>query len=158
MGMAMRDSVVGTAVAGLGDWLQAMVLDALIVGALWLVGLLALRVPYALIWAGLAVVLQLVPIVGGMLTLVGPAIAAVAMPGDSLFHLSMVFGLYAVIVILDGLVVGPYVLHRRTLVPWWAALLGPVVLGLLIPPWGVVIAPPLLVVGFAVFGRRERRA
>ena len=38
--------------------------------------------------------------------------------------------------------------------PWWAALLGPIVLGILLPPWGVLIAPPLLAVIFAFAGRK----
>jgi predicted PurR-regulated permease PerM len=39
-------------------------------------------------------------------------------------------------------------------VPWWAALLGPIVLGLVIPFWGVLLAPPLLAVIFALRDRK----
>ena len=45
--------------------------------------------------------------------------------------------------------IGPYVLHRTTKVPWWAAFLGPIVLGIVIPFWGVLLAPPLLAIIFA---------
>ena len=38
---------------------------------------------------------------------------------------------------------------RTTRVPWWAAFLGPIVLGIIIPFWGVLLAPPLLAVIFA---------
>jgi predicted PurR-regulated permease PerM len=50
---------------------------------------------------------------------------------------------------LDGLVIGPYVLHRTTKIPWWAAFIGPIVLGIIIPFWGVLLAPPLLAIIYA---------
>ncbi len=138
-------------------WWRAVTLQALIVGVLWLIGLEILRVPWAPVWAVLGALFQFVPGIGGMLAVAGPAIAAtLSVPGDRLFRLSMVLGLYAVIVILEGLVIAPYILRRTTLVPWWASVLGPVVLGLLMPPWGVLLAPPLLAVIFAFVHRRQR--
>jgi predicted PurR-regulated permease PerM len=90
-----------------------------------------------------------------MLAVAGPAIAAaLAADDDRLFRVSMVLGLYGLIAVLEGLVISPYILHRTTMVPWWASLLGPIVLGILIPPWGVLIAPPLLAVIYA-FRRRS---
>ena len=145
-----------TAANALAAWWRAATLDALIVGILWFVGLEILHVPWAPLWALIGAVCQFIPGVGGMIALAGPAIAtALAAPDDVLFHLCMVLALYALIVILEGLVIGPYLLHRTTFVPWWASLLGPIVLGVLIPPWGVLIAPPLLAVVYA-FKRRGR--
>ena len=138
------------------NWWRAMTLDALMVGVLWLVGLEILHVPLAPLWALLGGVFQFVPGIGGMLAVAGPVIAAGLSGGDDrLFRICMVLGLYGIIAILDGLVISPYILHRTTMVPWWAAFLGPIVLGVLIPPWGVLIAPPLLAVIFA-FRRRGR--
>jgi predicted PurR-regulated permease PerM len=54
-----------------------------------------------------------------------------------------------VIAVLEGLVISPYVLHRNTRIPWWAALFGPILLGIVIPFWGVLLAPPLMAVIFA---------
>lgn len=156
--LAVNDtkSPLRTAGGALVNWWRAVTLDALAVGVLWLIGLEALRVPWAPLWALLGAAFQFVPGVGGMLALAGPAIAtALSSETDTLFRLSLVFGLYALIIILEGLVIGPYILHRTTLVPWWASLLGPIVLGILIPPWGVLIAPPVLAVIFAL---RRRRA
>jgi predicted PurR-regulated permease PerM len=138
------------------NWWRAVTLDALMVGILWLVGLEILRVPWAPLWALLGAVFQLVPGVGGMLAVAGPAIAAMLSGEDDVFfRLCMVLGLYAIIMVLEGLVIGPYILHRTTMVPWWPSLLGPIVLGLLIPPWGVLIAPPLLAVFFALRRRKD---
>ena len=137
-----------TAGGALLNWWRAATLDALIVGVLWLVGLELIRVPFAPVWAILGGLLQILPTYGGMIALIGPVLA-VAFSGHDEWRLGLVMGLYALIVILEGLVIGPYVLHRTTRVPWWAALLGPIALGILIPFWGVLLAPPLLAVVFA---------
>jgi predicted PurR-regulated permease PerM len=151
-----QESTLRVAGGALLGWGKAVTLDALIVGLLWLVGLEILRVPWAPLWALLAALFQFVPAFGGMLSVVGPAItAALTAPDDTLFHVAMVLGLYAVVVVLEGLVIQPLVLKRTTLVPWWAALLGPIVGGLLFPPWGVLIAPPVLAVWFALLRRRR---
>jgi predicted PurR-regulated permease PerM len=139
-----------TAGSALVNWWRAATLDALIVGVLWLIGLELIRVPWAPFWAILGGLLQIVPTFGGMIALIGPVIAvAVTAKEDDWWRLGLVLGLYGVIVILEGLVIGPYILHRTTRVPWWAAFLGPIVLGILIPFWGVLLAPPLLAVIFA---------
>jgi predicted PurR-regulated permease PerM len=152
-----QPSSMRTAGGALVNWWRAVTLDMLIVGILWLVGLEILRVPWAPLWALLGAVFQLVPGVGGMLAVAGPAIAAMLSGEDDVFfRLCMVLGLYAIIMVLEGLVIGPYILHKTTLVPWWASLLGPVVLGLLIPPWGVLIAPPLLAMFFALRRRKHQ--
>ena len=144
-----------TAGGALVGWWRAVTLDAAIVGVIWLIGLELLHVPFAPLWAVLGALFQMVPMIGGMLAVAGPAIAASLSGGDDvMFKLAMVLGLYGLIAVLEGLVIGPYILHRKTLVPWWASFLGPIVLGLLIPPWGVLIAPPLLAVLFA-FKRRK---
>jgi predicted PurR-regulated permease PerM len=144
--------IAGGALVG---WWQAVTLDALIVGILWLIGLEILHVPWAPFWALLGAVFQFVPAIGGMLAVAGPAIAVgLSDGGDTLFRLCMVLGLYGVIMILEGLIISPYILHRTTLVPWWASFLGPILLGIIIPPWGVLIAPPILAVVFA-FRRKK---
>ena len=149
-------SPLRTAGGALVSWWRAVTLDALIVGVLWFAGLEILHVPWAPLWALLGAVLQFLPGIGGMLSVAGPVIAASLAGGDDrLFHVAMVLGLYALIAILEGLVIGPYILRRTTLVPWWAALLGPILLGILIPPWGVLIAPPLLAIGFALYRRNH---
>jgi predicted PurR-regulated permease PerM len=85
-----------------------------------------------------------------MIALIGPVISvAVTANDDDWWRLGLVLGLYGLIVILEGLVIGPYILHRTTKIPWWAAFFGPIVLGIIIPFWGVLLAPPLLAVIFA---------
>lgn len=138
-----------TAGGALVGWWRAATLDALIVGVLWFIGLELIRVPLAPFWALLGAALQIIPTFGSMLALVGPVLS-VAFSGHDEWRLGLVLGLYGLIIVLEGLVIGPYVLHRTTRVPWWAAFLGPIVLGIVIPFWGVLLAPPLLAVIFAL--------
>jgi predicted PurR-regulated permease PerM len=137
-----------TAGRALLAWIRAAALDALIVGFLWIIGLELIQVPLAPLWALLGALLQFIPTYGGMIALIGPVLA-VAFSGHDAWRLGAVLGIYGLIVILEGLVIGPYILHRTTKVPWWAALIGPILLGFLIPFWGVLLAPPLLAVIFA---------
>lgn len=137
-------------------WWRATTLDALIVGVLWLVGLELIRVPLAPFWALLGAMLQVIPTFGGMIALIGPVLSVAFEGSDNWWRLGLVLGLYGLIVVLEGLVIGPYVLHRTTRVPWWAAFLGPIVLGIAIPFWGVLLAPPLLAVTFAFLDRRRK--
>lgn len=144
-------ATLSTAGGALLGWWRATTLDALIVGLLWLVGLELLHVPLAPLWAFIGALCQFIPRIGGMIAVIGPvlSVALSVDTGDDWYRLGYVLGLYGLIAVLEGLVIGPYVLHRTTRVPWWAAFLGPIVLGLLIPPWGVLIAPPLLALIFA---------
>jgi predicted PurR-regulated permease PerM len=152
VGMEIRKSNatahLKTAGNALVAWWRAATLDALIVGVLWLIGLELIRVPWAPFWAILGGILQIIPTFGGMVALIGPVLA-VAFSGHDEWRLGLVLGLYGLIVILEGLVIGPYVLHRTTKIPWWAAFFGPILLGIIIPFWGVLLAPPLLAVIFA---------
>ena len=143
----------GTALVG---WWRAATLDALIVGVLWLIGLELIHVPLAPFWALLGAALQIIPVYGSMLALVGPVLSVFFKGSDDWWRLGLVLGLYGLIVALEGLVIGPYVLHRTTRVPWWAAFFGPILLGIVIPFWGVLLAPPLLAVIFAFRKQPER--
>jgi predicted PurR-regulated permease PerM len=143
-----------TSAHALKHWFIAQCYDALIVGAMWLIGLLLLRVPLAPLWALLGGAFQFVPNFGPMLTLAGPVISiAIAQRGwDTLFFL---FILFAVIAVVDGLFLQPYLMKRSAKVPLWASILAPVVMGIIIPFWGVLLAPPLLAVVYAFKRRRE---
>jgi len=132
----------------LKNWFIAQCQDSLVVGVLWLAGLWIIGVPWAPLWAVLAALLQVIPHLGPVLGVLGPVFAAVIKFGDW-EHLAYVLMLYAVIAVLDGLLLQPYIMRRTAKVPMWASILTPVVLGFLLPLWGVLLAPPLLAVLFA---------
>jgi predicted PurR-regulated permease PerM len=142
--------ITGGALKG---WFIAQLKDSFAVGILWLIGLYIARVPWAPLWALLATILQFVPHLGPILGLIGPVLAATLRWADW-EHPLYVLILYAVIVIVDGLFLQPYIMKRTVRVPIWASILTPLLLGFLIPFWGVLLAAPLLAVVYAYRSRR----
>ena len=138
----------------LKNWAIAQVQDSIAVALLWLVGLWILKVPWAPLWAVLAAALQIVPHLGPVLSLVGPVLAALLRWHDW-EHPLYVLILYAVIVVVDGLLLQPYIMRRVAKVPMWASILVPIVLGFAIPFWGFLLAPPLLAVIYAYKARQS---
>lgn len=138
--------------SALKSWFVAQLQDSAIVGLLWLVGLLFIGVPWAVFWAILAALLQFVPQIGAVLGLVGPALTAWIRYQDW-EHPLYVLILYVVIVVVDGLILQPYIMRRVAKIPMWASILAPIVLGFVIPFWGVLLAPPLLAVVYAYRAR-----
>jgi predicted PurR-regulated permease PerM len=139
----------------LKNWAVAQLFDSLAVGVLWLSGLYILHVPLAPMWAFIAAVFQIVPHLGPILGLLGPALAA-AIRWMDWEHPLGVLVLYAIIALLDGLLLQPYIMRRTAKVPVWASVLAPIVLGVLWPFWGVLVAAPLLAVFYAYRARREK--
>jgi len=135
--------------SALRNWFVAQVQDSLAVGILWLAGLYWLKVPWAPLWAVSAAVLQFVPHLGPALGVIGPAMAATIHWGADWEHPLYVLMLYAGIALVDGFLLQPLIMKRTAKVPVWASILVPIVLGFLIPFWGVLLAPPLLAVVYA---------
>jgi predicted PurR-regulated permease PerM len=140
----------------LKNWLIAQLQDSLAVGLLWLIGLYALKVPWAPLWAVLAACLQAIPHLGPVLALIGPVLAA-TLRWQDWEHPLYVLMLYAGIAVVDGFLLQPYLMKRTAKVPIWASLLTPIVLGILIPFWGVLLAPPLLAVVYAYKAWHEKQ-
>jgi predicted PurR-regulated permease PerM len=136
-------------------WFIAQLQDSLAVGLLWLIGLYVIGVPWAPLWAVLGALFQFVPQIGAVLGLIGPVVAAALKWGDW-EHAVYVLILYAIIAVLDGFVMQPYLMKRTAKVPVWISILGPIVLGIVIPFWGVLLAPPLLAVLYAYKARQEK--
>jgi predicted PurR-regulated permease PerM len=139
----------------LKNWFVAQLQDSIAVGAIWLIGLYIIGVPWAPLWAVLGALFQFVPQIGAVLGLIGPVVAAALKWGDWQ-HAVYVLMLYAIIAVLDGFVMQPYLMKRTAKVPVWISILGPIVLGLVIPFWGVLLAPPLLAVLYAYKARQEK--
>jgi predicted PurR-regulated permease PerM len=136
----------------LKNWAVAQVQDSIAVALLWLVGLWILKVPWAPLWAVLAAALQIVPHLGPVLSLVGPVLSALLRWHDWQ-HPLYVLILYAIIVVVDGLLLQPYIMRRVAKVPMWTSILVPIIMGFAIPFWGFILAPPLLAVIYAYKAR-----
>src|SRR5438270_70419 len=150
--MDSRDHIRVTGSA-LKNWAIAQIQDSVAVALLWLLGLWILKIPWAPLWAVLAAVLQVIPHLGPVLSLLGPVLSAL-LHWQDWEHPLYVLILYAVIVVIDGLFLQPYIMRRVAKVPMWASILVPIVLGFVIPFWGFLIAPPLLAVVYAYRARR----
>ncbi|PYX86747.1 MAG: hypothetical protein DMG68_14440 [Acidobacteria bacterium] len=145
--MAVEQHLRITASA-LKNWFLAQAQDSLAVGLLWLIGLLIIGVPLAPLWAVLATFLQFIPHLGPVLGVLGPVLAATMRWGDW-EHPLYVLILYAVIVVIDGLALQPFLMKRTAKVPIWASIIVPIVAGIVWPFWGILAAPPLLAVIYA---------
>ena len=134
--------------SALKNWAIAQLQDSIAVGVLWLAGLYFLHIPWAPLWALSAAMLQIVPHLGPVLGLIGPVLAATIAWRDW-EHPLYVLMLYAVIVVIDGLLLQPYIMRRTARVPIWASILAPIVLGIVWPFWGVLVAAPVLAIVYA---------
>jgi predicted PurR-regulated permease PerM len=146
-----------TAGGALKRWFVATLKDAAAVGTLWLAGLLLLGVPLAPLWAVLGAIFQFVPNLGPVLSLVGPALALLASGADRMRFVYLLI-LFAGITLIDGLALQPLLMKQSNRVPIWVSILAPIALGLAIPFWGVLLAPPLLAVVYAFRSRTKRGA
>jgi predicted PurR-regulated permease PerM len=142
-----------TAGTALFNWWKAVTIEALCVAVLWLVGLLLLQVPLAPVWALIGGLMTFVPNFGGVITVIFPVLM-ILFSGHDIYRLGLVLGLYALIVVVDQLVLQPLLLKRVSRIPIWASILVPIAMGIIIPFWGVLLAPPLLAVVYAF--RRPR--
>jgi predicted PurR-regulated permease PerM len=140
--------ITGTA---LKNWFLAQLMDSVAVGVLWLIGLLIIGVPWAPLWAFLGGLFQFVPNYGPILGVLGPAAAALlsANSDEQMYRIVYVLILYAIIVVVDGLLLQPYLMRRTVKVPIWASIFVPIIMGFVIPFWGVLLAPPLLAIYYS---------
>jgi predicted PurR-regulated permease PerM len=139
--------------SALKHWAIAQLQDSIAIGILWLIGLEIIRVPWAPLWAAVAAAVQIIPHFGPILGLLGPVLAAAVRWADW-EHPLYVCILYAVIVVVDGFLLQPYIMRRVARVPIWVSILAPLVLGFVIPFWGFLLAPPLLAVIYAYKARQ----
>jgi predicted PurR-regulated permease PerM len=139
-----------TAGTALVNWWRAVSIEALCVAVLWLIGLEVLRVPLAPAWALVAGLMAFVPNIGGVIALIGPVLS-ILFQGKDYDRLAFLLGIYAIIVVIDQLVLQPWLMKRMARVPLWASILVPLVLAFnpITPFWGVLLAPPILAVIYA---------
>lgn len=137
--------ITGTA---LKNWLIAQTQDALLVGVIWFLGTWAIGLPWPLAWGIVGFACQYIPNIGAVFALIGPVLAAL-FSGGGWEKLIYVLILYAGIVVVDGLVLQPWLMKRTARVPIWASIVTPIVLGIVLPFWGVLLSAPLLAVVYA---------
>src|SRR5262245_18713966 len=154
MHMAKWRAHARTTGIALKNWFVAQCFDSAAVALLWMAGLLIIGIPWAPVWALLAGLLQFIPNFGGPIAVVIPAILGALSSDHMKFFYVLI--LFAGIMMIDGFFLQPYFMKRKAKVPFWASLLTPIVLALMIPFWwAILLAPPLLAVIYA-FKHRSR--
>ena len=101
-----------TAGTALVNWWRAVSIEALCVAVLWWIGLALLGIPLAPLWALIGGLMTFVPNFGGVITVIFP-VMMVLFSGRDLYRLGFVLGLYAIIVVIDQLVLQPWLLEAR---------------------------------------------
>ena len=139
---------IRTAGDALFNWWKAVTIEALCVAVIWWVGLFFIHVPLAPLWAIIGGLMTFIPNFGGVITVIFPVLT-VLFTGHDYFRLALVLGLYAVIVVVDQLVLQPLLMKRMNRVPVLVSIFVPILLGFIIPFWGILLAPPLLAVLYA---------
>jgi predicted PurR-regulated permease PerM len=134
------DRVMHEVVTVLRWWLLGKLLSMTLVGVLTTVGLWLLDVPLALAFGLIAAVLTFVPNLGPILSVIPPAVLALA---DDPLQAAYVVGLYLAIQIVESYAITPLIQRRTVSMPPALTITAQVVLGVLFGAIGVAVATPL---------------
>jgi predicted PurR-regulated permease PerM len=144
---AMREraaTIMGQMGDGLGQWVRAQLLLAAFFGIAFGIGLVILRVPYALTLAVVGAVLEVIPYIGGFVTVVLALLIAATTGKLWLVVATLVW--YLLVVNVEAHIVGPKmvgdVVGLHPLVVVVSLFIGEEVLGIL----GALLAVPIAVV------------
>ena len=125
----------------IGQWMQGQLLLSLISGTITYLGLLILGVPYALLLAVIAAVMNLVPVFGSLIAGVFATIVAFSSGGLTLALI--VAGLFVIINQFEGNLLYPLVVNKVVGIPPLLVILALLVGGSLAGFLGVVLSIPL---------------
>lgn len=139
-GRQRADEVLLEVVSVLRWWLIGKVLSMVLVGVLTTVGLWWLDVPLALTFGLLAAALTFIPNFGPVLSVVPPALLALA---DDPTRAAYVVALYLAIQMVESYAVTPLIQRRTVSMPPALTILAQLVLGILVGGIGVAVATPL---------------
>ncbi|MBU1500651.1 AI-2E family transporter [Patescibacteria group bacterium] len=125
----------------IGQWMQGQLLLSLIVGVIVYLGLLILGVPYALLLALIAAILDLIPIFGSFIAGILGVIVAFASGGVTLALI--VAGLFFIVNQFEAHLIYPLVVNKVVGIPPLLVILALIVGGSLAGFLGVLLSIPL---------------
>lgn len=139
-GRTRVDEVLCEVTSVLRWWLIGKILSMVLVGVLTTVGLWWLDVPLALTFGLLAAALTFIPNFGPVLSVVPPALLALA---DDPTRAAYVAALYLAIQTVESYAVTPLIQRRTVSMPPALTIMSQIVLGVLVGGIGVAVATPL---------------
>jgi predicted PurR-regulated permease PerM len=139
-GRRRADEVLFEVTTVLQWWLIGKIVSMILVGVLTTVGLWWLEVPLALTFGLLAAALTFIPNIGPVLSVVPPALLALA---DDPMRAVYVVGLYLAIQTVESYAVTPLIERRTVSMPPALTITSQIVLGVLVGGIGVAVATPL---------------
>jgi predicted PurR-regulated permease PerM len=125
----------------IGYWAKGQIIVALIISTLVFVMLTTLGIPYAAVFALLAFVGQMIPVIGIILPAT-PAVTVAYFAGDITLALMTLLGFF-VISQLENYVITPKIMNSMIGVPAIVVLIAVIVGAKLAGFWGVLIAVPI---------------
>ncbi len=141
------DEVLFAVTSVLQWWLIGKMLSMVLVGVLTTVGLWWLDVPLALTFGLLAAALTFIPNFGPVLSVVPPALLALA---DDPTRAVYVAALYLAIQTVESYAVTPLIQRRTVSMPPALTIMSQIVLGVLVGGIGVAVATPLTAAAMTV--------
>lgn len=137
------DEILSECETTLVGWMTATLIDMAAIGVVSFIGLLILGVPLALANALLAGLLEFIPNVGPVLSVIPPMAVAVL---DAPWKAIAVLGLYLLIQQFEGLFLVPFVMNQHVSLLPALTLLSVVVFGSFFGFAGVFLSVPLVIV------------
>ena len=141
--------------AKIGLWMQGQLILGILMGILTYLGLTVLQVPYALLFALLAAVFELIPLFGPILAAVPAVIMAITSGGFSLGL--MVVGFYIILQQFENHLIYPLVVRKVVGTPPLLVILALIIFGKLFGFLGLIIAVPAVTLILEMAGDLERR-
>lgn len=126
--------------AALRSYLFTVGIYIVAMAVMWTLGLWLIGIDYALLFGVIGGVVEIVPYVGPLLGMIPPLLYALSAGGMKAFYVLL---LYAVLHVLEGYVLVPYLMHQRERLPSPLVVLSILLAGTLFGFLGVVLAVPL---------------
>jgi predicted PurR-regulated permease PerM len=142
--------------ASLGAWLKASLINAVVLVLLFTIGLAIVGVPWWLFFGLACGVLNLLPWIGPVLSLLVAAYAGLFVPAEGWTGAAMTSAVWLLIQIIDGFVLAPRAASRAGVHPLFSIPLV-IVAAMFFGPVGAILAVPLVAI-LLIIWRTSRRS
>ena len=144
--------IARTTLADLGitirTWIWAQLFAMFVLGVLTWLGLMALRVPYALAFGVFTGVVAIVPFFGTIVSTLLPALLVLGLTGW--VHAVLVASLGVIVHLVEANVVAPIIFEHRVNLPPVLTIASVLVMATLLGPLGLIVAVPTLAVAMVI--------